>query len=342
MVAAAVADDKMIQAARLADKRIREAAAAGKVAAEAGVVAAGHARHQFSQKYTKAAKRIRKAGAALTEQSPDEEEEEDQQAAAAIMIQTVHRGKQSRKAYAAVVANNLQDPNRALSPRVADPMDAAAATAAAEAAVGAGMASSALLDAGEDVEEIFDRLDVDRSGKLDFAELQKLVQQIGADITDKDLAATIQTNDADGDGTLSKPEVLEMMRRHAENTTALAAECAALKATFDTSGEIARAARAACAAGMQRAAGYVRSPGWSREISARTDATPTALVFTQAAGQAQVVKTAVAPFKTSGVVTGVWPIRQLVACGLLLALLAVFLLVNLAATCRDSRKVCHR
>ena len=46
------------------------------------------------------------------------------------------------------------------------------------------MASSVLLGAGGGIEEIFDRLDTDESGKLDFYELQRLVQASGENITD--------------------------------------------------------------------------------------------------------------------------------------------------------------
>ena len=52
------------------------------------------------------------------------------------------------------------------------------------------MASSVLLGAGGGIEEIFDRLDTDESGKLDFYELQRLVQASGENITDDDLNTT--------------------------------------------------------------------------------------------------------------------------------------------------------
>ena len=54
------------------------------------------------------------------------------------------------------------------------------------------MASSVLLGAGGGIEEIFDRLDTDESGKLDFYELQRLVQASGENITDDDLNTTIR------------------------------------------------------------------------------------------------------------------------------------------------------
>jgi Ca2+-binding EF-hand superfamily protein len=217
-----------------------------------------------------------------------------EQEAAAVRIQALQRGKLGRKAYAEAYA-------RSAPPGTSK----AAAMVAADKAAGGGLAMSALLDAGEDIEEIFDRLDTDKSGKLDFNELKKLVEQSGnEDITEADLRAMLAAGDKDGDGTLDKKEIVGMMQRHADDIAALSAEVAALKARFDTRGEVGEAARAAHEAAMKIAPGYV-AKGWRREESKRTQAIPGASVYRKLT--AKVVKDAVEPFKTRGVVEGVPP-----------------------------------
>ena len=53
---------------------------------------------------------------------------------------------------------------------------------------------------------IFDEIDVDRSGELDYKEVKEMCKRLGRDLDDTDFQVAMEQMDSDGDGNVSFTE----------------------------------------------------------------------------------------------------------------------------------------